>query len=184
MRDQRHASAALYPRERPGAHCAGGWVGFSAGLGRCGKSRPHWDFFLFLCSDVHRSLQWDSTYILARVYCTLTYGLGHWHGVCGPFLCSRSYDVWVCAFVTLENLLAGVGVPSGRPRNSCVFTPLDCCVCCRHNAQCFYCVAIHNLSFFLIALCMYSYAVFKNLKAIPHSGEPTSFLVYFPFRPA
>ena len=22
----------LYPRERPGTHCIGGWVGFSAGL--------------------------------------------------------------------------------------------------------------------------------------------------------
>jgi len=24
---QRHASAALYPRKRPGTHCTGGWVG-------------------------------------------------------------------------------------------------------------------------------------------------------------
>ena len=31
----------LYPRERPGTHCVGGWVGPRAGLGRCGKSRPH-----------------------------------------------------------------------------------------------------------------------------------------------
>ena len=27
VRGQRHAQAALYPRERPGAHCTGGWVG-------------------------------------------------------------------------------------------------------------------------------------------------------------
>ena len=30
----------LYTRERPGTHCARGWVGPRAGLDRCGKSRP------------------------------------------------------------------------------------------------------------------------------------------------
>jgi len=34
----------LYPRERPGAHCTGGWVGPRTGLDRCGKSRPPWGF--------------------------------------------------------------------------------------------------------------------------------------------
>jgi hypothetical protein len=29
----------FYPRERPGTHCTGGWVGPGAGLDRCGKSR-------------------------------------------------------------------------------------------------------------------------------------------------
>jgi len=29
---QQHAPAALYPRERPGTHCTGGWVGPTAGL--------------------------------------------------------------------------------------------------------------------------------------------------------
>jgi hypothetical protein len=29
----------LYPRERPGTHCIGGWVGPRAGLDGCGKSR-------------------------------------------------------------------------------------------------------------------------------------------------
>jgi hypothetical protein len=29
----------LYPRERPGTHCTGGWVGPGAGLDRCRKSR-------------------------------------------------------------------------------------------------------------------------------------------------
>ena len=33
----------LYPRERPGAHCIGGWVGLRVGLDGCGKSRLHWD---------------------------------------------------------------------------------------------------------------------------------------------
>jgi hypothetical protein len=28
----------LYPRERPGTHCTGGWVGLRAGLNGCGKS--------------------------------------------------------------------------------------------------------------------------------------------------
>ena len=40
VRGQRHAPAGLYPRERPGTHCTGGWVGPRAGLDRCGKSRP------------------------------------------------------------------------------------------------------------------------------------------------
>ena len=30
----------LYPWERPGTHCTGGWVGPRAGLDGCGKSRP------------------------------------------------------------------------------------------------------------------------------------------------
>ena len=31
----------LYPWERPGTHCTGGWVGPRAGLDGCGKSRLH-----------------------------------------------------------------------------------------------------------------------------------------------
>ena len=31
----------LYPQERPGTHCTGGWVGPRAGLDGCGKSRSH-----------------------------------------------------------------------------------------------------------------------------------------------
>jgi hypothetical protein len=33
----------LYPQERPGTHCIGGWVGPRAGLDVCEKSRPHRD---------------------------------------------------------------------------------------------------------------------------------------------
>ena len=40
MRGQRRAPAALYPRERAGTHCTGGWVGPRTGLDKCGKSRP------------------------------------------------------------------------------------------------------------------------------------------------
>jgi hypothetical protein len=32
-----------YPRERPGTHCTGGWVGPRDGLDVCKKSRPHRD---------------------------------------------------------------------------------------------------------------------------------------------
>jgi hypothetical protein len=38
MGGQRHAPAAL-PRERPGTHCMGGWVGPRAGVDGCGISR-------------------------------------------------------------------------------------------------------------------------------------------------
>jgi hypothetical protein len=33
----------LYPRERPGPHCTGGWVGTRAGLDVCEKSGLHRD---------------------------------------------------------------------------------------------------------------------------------------------
>jgi len=33
-------SRPLYPWERPGIHCIGGWVGPRAGLEVCGKSHP------------------------------------------------------------------------------------------------------------------------------------------------
>jgi len=29
VRGQRHAPAEPYPRERPGTHCTGGWVGLA-----------------------------------------------------------------------------------------------------------------------------------------------------------
>jgi hypothetical protein len=32
---------SLYPRESPGTHSLGGWVGARAGLDGCGKSRPN-----------------------------------------------------------------------------------------------------------------------------------------------
>jgi hypothetical protein len=39
------APRPLYPRERPGTHCTGDWVGTRAGLDVCEKSRHHRDFF-------------------------------------------------------------------------------------------------------------------------------------------
>jgi hypothetical protein len=43
--DEGSASRPVHslPRERPGTHCAGGWVGPRAGGDRCGKSRPQRD---------------------------------------------------------------------------------------------------------------------------------------------
>jgi len=44
MSSQQHAPAALYPRERPGTHFTGGWVGPRAGLdGRKISSLPGFD---------------------------------------------------------------------------------------------------------------------------------------------
>jgi len=40
VRGQLHAPAGLYPRERPGTHFTGGWVGPRASLNRYRKSRP------------------------------------------------------------------------------------------------------------------------------------------------
>jgi hypothetical protein len=37
------APRPLYPRERPGTHYTGGWVGSRTGLKVCEKSRPHRD---------------------------------------------------------------------------------------------------------------------------------------------
>jgi len=37
---QQQAPAALYPRERHGTHCIGGWVGLRAGLDRRKISSP------------------------------------------------------------------------------------------------------------------------------------------------
>ena len=43
----------LYPRERPGTHCIGGWMGSRAGLDRCGKSRSHRDCCLCILIVVY-----------------------------------------------------------------------------------------------------------------------------------
>ena len=40
VKGQRQAPTALYPRERPGTHFTGGWVGPMAGLDRFGESLP------------------------------------------------------------------------------------------------------------------------------------------------
>ena len=37
----------LYPQERPGTHCIGGWVGPRASLDGCRKTRPTRTFFFY-----------------------------------------------------------------------------------------------------------------------------------------
>ena len=44
----------LYPRERPGTLCIGGWVGFVARLDRFGKSRQHRDSIAGPSSPLYR----------------------------------------------------------------------------------------------------------------------------------
>ena len=49
----------LYPWERPGTHCIGGWVSLRAALDGCGKSRLHW------VSIPDRPVRSDSLYRLS-----------------------------------------------------------------------------------------------------------------------
>jgi hypothetical protein len=46
MGGQRHAPAASPPGKTPGPHCVGGWVGPTAALDECEKSRPRRDSML------------------------------------------------------------------------------------------------------------------------------------------
>ena len=49
---RRHAPAVLYPRERPGTHCTGGWVGPRTGLdGR--KISPYRDYYVHVQTHNH-----------------------------------------------------------------------------------------------------------------------------------
>ena len=60
----------LYPREQPGAHCIGGWVGPRAGLDGCGKSRPHRDSILGLtvCSEYTHQLRYPGPRTYGQIY--------------------------------------------------------------------------------------------------------------------
>ena len=53
----------LYPREWPGTHCIGSWVGPRAGLDCCGKSRPHRD------GKNSETNCWHSGTVLLRTLC-------------------------------------------------------------------------------------------------------------------
>jgi hypothetical protein len=59
---QRHAPAVLSPRERPGTHFTGGWVGPRAGL-YGGKCRPLGIFFCKTCT-----LLFLEVYIIVPLY--------------------------------------------------------------------------------------------------------------------
>ena len=78
MRSQRHCPAVLYPQERPGTNCTGGWVGPRAGLDRCGKSRLHRD------SIPDRPARSQSLYRLSYRSCNI-------HLVFSNLCCGYSY---------------------------------------------------------------------------------------------
>src|SRR5215510_3274133 len=46
----------LYPRERSGTHCTGGWVGPRAGLDVCEKSCPPPGFFYFFKIQIYNNV--------------------------------------------------------------------------------------------------------------------------------
>jgi len=52
----------LYPRERHGTYCIGGWVGPRAGLDRCGNSRPHRDSPTQLVTIITQTAKLSLTY--------------------------------------------------------------------------------------------------------------------------
>jgi hypothetical protein len=132
-------------------------VGLWAGLNRCEKSRPHRDFFKFVCSDVRRSYN-DilHTYLLVSIV-------------------QLYIDIWIRSFGTVCGLRSSV---VGFIMSECVHSShwrnigrcgsflqavlvirvslLRWSVMCAVATMplCFYCVAIHILSFFLITLCM------------------------------
>jgi hypothetical protein len=58
----------LYPRERPGTHCVGGWVGPRAGLDVCGKYRPP-EFDLWTVQSVASRYTDYATPAYPRVLC-------------------------------------------------------------------------------------------------------------------
>jgi hypothetical protein len=71
----------LYPRERAGTHCTGGWVGLRAGMDRCGKSRPPQGFdprtfqpvasrYTDWAVPAHRWGSWSSAKYFKSVYNT------------------------------------------------------------------------------------------------------------------
>src|SRR5215475_9796767 len=111
---------AHYPRERPGTHCTGGWVGPRADLDRCGKSRltgirspdrPARSQSLYQLSY---PAQYIYIYIYIYIY-LLTYSL---HGA-ESFL--RSWPVFAasqeipCIFMEPESSLPYSQVPATRP---------------------------------------------------------------------
>jgi len=78
----------LYPRERPGTHCRGGWVGLRAGLDGCGKCvPPHWDSIpgptspqrVAISTELYR--RHSLLLLLHAVFCNWPYWLyGCWFG--------------------------------------------------------------------------------------------------------
>jgi hypothetical protein len=65
------------PRERPGTHCTGGWVGLRAGLDVCEKSRPPPGFdprtVIITVTKFNKEIQNQTTNSSQRI--TTAYGL-------------------------------------------------------------------------------------------------------------
>jgi len=77
---------SLYPRDRPGTHCIGEWVGSRAGLDGCAKSRFHRDSIpgpsVQQRVTVPTELSWPSCYIMHMLNC---YFLFYLHRTCLVF---------------------------------------------------------------------------------------------------
>jgi hypothetical protein len=63
----------LYPRERPGTHCIGGWVGPRASLDVCEKFRPHRIIYLFILNICSYLVLHCSGIGLSIVVCIVSY---------------------------------------------------------------------------------------------------------------
>jgi hypothetical protein len=75
---QQHAPAALYPRERPGTHFTGGWVGPRAGLdGRKISSPPEFDPGPSspVVQSLYRLSYWAHTHISVYTHIPLIYNV-------------------------------------------------------------------------------------------------------------
>jgi hypothetical protein len=66
-------SRPLYPRERPGTHSIGGWMGPRVGLDGCGKSRPHWDSIPGLSSKSLYRLSYPGPLVKSVTFAVYTY---------------------------------------------------------------------------------------------------------------
>ena len=84
----------LYPRERSGTHCLGGWVGPRAGLDRCGKSHPHRDSIpgpfspqrVDIATTISRPII-IIIIIVVALFASKARSQTHEHSGCGGFLC-------------------------------------------------------------------------------------------------
>ena len=95
----------LYPRERPGTHCIGGWVSPRAGLEGFGKSRPQPGFHPRTVQPVaSRYADWDMpAHIVTGVQDKMFIVIG-WQYLCltSSFL---QHDIWLVhssLFITVQ----------------------------------------------------------------------------------
>jgi hypothetical protein len=67
----------LYPRELPGTHCTGGWVGPRTSLDRCGKSRPFREFLYISAVNMWR-YKYRTVNIMTECLCFALGGNDSW----------------------------------------------------------------------------------------------------------